>query len=197
MADSIVPALALGISTLSLGVSATTAWLTNLRRGQLKMTRPTMMAFVHEGESPKIVMRSMLFSTAHRGNVVESLHATLQRETTTMTLAFWGYGETTVLQRGGGLFVGREGVALYHHFTTLPANFAHKFQPGSHTVRFFACLLGKDGPQCLIEATIELTEEMVKILNEKSGGVMFNWHPEDNRYLPDTTRRPVSELLIV
>lgn len=156
-----------------------------------------MIAFVHEGESPKIVIRSMLFSTAHRGNVVESMHATLQRETMTLTLAFWGYGESTVLQRGGGLYVGREGIALYQHFTTLPANYAHRFYPGPHTIRFFASELGKNGPQCLIEEKIELTEEMVKLLNEKSGGIMFNWHPQDSRYLPDTKRQPIPDVQVV
>lgn len=198
MLQATISVIAIVLSSIAVTVSATTAWLTLWRRGQLKMTRPTMIAFVHEGESPKIVIRSMLFSTAHRGNVVEFMHATLQRETTTLMLAFWGYGETTVLQRGGGLFASREGVALYHHFTTLPANYHHNYQPGPHTVRFFAAVLGDDGPQQLSEATtIELTEEMAKLLNEKSGGVTFNWHPEDNRYLPDTKRKPIPELHVI
>lgn len=197
MTDSIVPALALGVSMLSLGVSATTAWFTNFRRGKLKMTLPTMVAFVHEGESPKIVLRSMLFSTAQRGNVVENMHATLQRENTTLTLAFWGYGETTVLQRGGGLFVGREGVALYHHFTLLSARHSHTLQSGPHTLRIFATVLGDDGPQRLSECTIELTDDMVKMLNEKSGGVMFNWNPNNNAYSPDPRPHPVPELHVI
>lgn len=75
MLQTVTAIVALVLSALALSVSATTAWLTLWRRGQLMMTRPTMIAFVHEGESPKIVIRSMLFSTAHRGNVIESMKA--------------------------------------------------------------------------------------------------------------------------
>ena len=62
-----VDALALAISTLSLIVAATTAWLTLFRRGTVRMTQPTVIFFGRDqpiwvyGERDKLIRGSGLF----------------------------------------------------------------------------------------------------------------------------------------
>ena len=195
----IISVVAIVVSVLALCLSATTAWLTLFRRGQVKMTRPTLIAFVQDGKekTTKIVIRALLFSTAQRGSIVENMYAVISRETTSVTLAYWAYGETSGLQRGGGLFVGREGVAVYHHFTLLRAGYSHSYQAGPHTLQIFANVLRTDATQKLAECSIKLDESMVKILNDKGGGVMFNWNPNTSDYVADPKPHPVPELLVV
>jgi|HubBroStandDraft_4_1064222.scaffolds.fasta_scaffold226960_2 hypothetical protein len=53
---SIVSSLALVVSFLALAVSALTAWLTLLRKGEIRMTRPTVIYFGPDG-GPKAEAR--------------------------------------------------------------------------------------------------------------------------------------------
>jgi hypothetical protein len=69
------------VSLLAFGTAATTAWLTLFRRGQLRMTQPTVIFFGPDGgprlgkKRPlKVFLRTLLFSTSKRGQTVESLH---------------------------------------------------------------------------------------------------------------------------
>ncbi|MBL7507898.1 hypothetical protein INQ20_26675, partial [Escherichia coli] len=62
------------ISIASLAVSVGTFWLVLLRRGRLAMTMPTIVFFGHDivpKPTPKIFLRTLLYSTAAQGQVVE------------------------------------------------------------------------------------------------------------------------------
>ncbi|XZG71265.1 hypothetical protein ACTSKR_05200 [Chitinibacteraceae bacterium HSL-7] len=78
------PWLSFLVSCLALAVSGITAWLTFFRKGRLLMTQPTTVFFgpdgsQFEGNKSKVYLRTLLYSTAKRGYVLESLHASLQR----------------------------------------------------------------------------------------------------------------------
>lgn len=60
----------------------------------------------------KIYLRTLLYSTAKRGQVLESLHISLQRNESKQNFNIWVYGEKGNLKRGSGLFVAQEGVTL-------------------------------------------------------------------------------------
>jgi hypothetical protein len=176
------------VSTLALAISAVTAWLTLFRRGQLRMTKPTVMAFAHDGGKPKIFIRALLYCTADRGRFVETMYANLRQGDTNATFAFWGYGESTQLVRGSGLFVGREGVSLYHHFVSLKDNFV-EFKPGKYTVDIFATTVGNPTPHKLTEFGIDLSGESAELLNNQNGATMFNWNPQSGGYEPENQLR--------
>src|SRR6267154_2543605 len=81
--------LSITISVLALSISAVTAWLTLFRRGTVKMTQPTVIFFGpdsprsrDEPPSPKVYLRTLLFSTSKRGRVIESMHVALSRNET-------------------------------------------------------------------------------------------------------------------
>src|SRR5882762_6140076 len=98
-----------------------TAWLTFFRKGKLMMTQPTVVFFGPDGsrfdsDKNKIYLRTLLYSTAKRGQVLESLHVSLQRNESKQNFSIWVYGEKGNLKRSSGLFVAQEGVTFDHHF---------------------------------------------------------------------------------
>jgi hypothetical protein len=99
------PSFSFGISCLALLVSGITAWLTFFRKGKLVMTQPTVVFFGPDGsrfdsDKNKIYLRTLLYSTAKRGHVVESLHVSLQRNESKQNFNIWVYGEKANLRRG-------------------------------------------------------------------------------------------------
>lgn len=61
------------ISVLALAVSVITAWLTLIRRGTVRMTRPTQIFFKADDSrwedaesSPKVYLRALMFATSKR-----------------------------------------------------------------------------------------------------------------------------------
>ena len=106
------PAISVVVSTLALTISMVTAWLTLFRRGTVRMTRPTAIYFGADGSvdpSPKVYLRTLLYSTAKRGQIVESMFVKLRRGESIQTFNIWAYGEAS-LARGSGLYVGENGV---------------------------------------------------------------------------------------
>src|SRR5712691_2041343 len=103
--------LTIVVSITALAVSATTAWLTLLRRGSIRMTQPTLVFFGPDGPSggPKVFLRTLLYSTAKRGQIVENMFLKLRRRESVQTVNVWVYGDGP-LARGSGIFVGEAGV---------------------------------------------------------------------------------------
>lgn len=88
--------IAIAISALALAVSATTAWLTLVRRGTVRMTQPKVIFFGPDGPRsrketplPKIYLRTLLFSTSKRGRVIESMHVSLTRNESHQNFNIW------------------------------------------------------------------------------------------------------------
>ncbi|MDX6383145.1 MAG: hypothetical protein QOK48_718 [Blastocatellia bacterium] len=85
------------------------------------MTQPTVVFFGPDGSrfdsnKNKVYLRTLLYSTAKRGPVLESLHVSLQRNESKQNFNIWVYGEKGNLTRGSGLFVAQDGVTFDHHF---------------------------------------------------------------------------------
>ena len=111
------PWISITVSFLALFISGITAWLTLFRKGHLLMTQPTVIFFGPDGShfdssKNKVFLRTLLYSTAKRGQVLESLHASIQRNETKQNFNIWVYGDKGSLKRGSGLFVPQEGVTL-------------------------------------------------------------------------------------
>jgi len=149
------PAISVVVSTLALTISMVTAWLTLFRRGPVRMTRPTAIYFGADGSvdpSPKVYLRTLLYSTAKRGQIVESMFVKLRRGESIQTFNIWVYGEAS-LARGSGLYVGENGVTCDHHFL-LPADGTQfEFLPGEYRVEVYASLVGLKQPLCFLLLT--------------------------------------------
>lgn len=177
--------LSLIIASLSLVISATTAWLSLFRRGRLAMTKPHVVFFGFDEVPPKITakifLRGLLYSTAARGQVIEGMFAKLTRAGSEQIFGFWGYGETTRLSVGSGLFVGQTGVAVNHHFVLSVHEAEYRFIAGTYTVEVFARLAGIRAPRRLQKVEIIVTEGHVDALRQHEG-VLFELNPDGIGY---------------
>jgi len=167
------------ISVASLIVSGYTLWLTNFRRGRLRMTTPGIVFFGFD-EAPKttakIFVRTLLYSTATRGQVIEGLFATLHHDDTSQDFTFWGYGPARELSPGGGLYVDKAGVAANHHFVLSVHEPAYRFDEGLYGIEVFARTAGRKTPLKLARIDLTLSGELAGAL-ANGKGVLFERRP--------------------
>jgi hypothetical protein len=194
-----VDPLSLTISTLSLAVAATTAWLTLFRRGTVKMTQPTVIFFgpdhprsQEDISLPKIYLRTLLFATSKRGRVIESMYVALSRNETHQNFNIWVYGEREKLVRGSGLFVGETGVSANHHFLAPEDGSTFSFTEGHYKLEVFAHLLGDPKSIGLFSQELDISRDIATTLREKNAGLYFDWGPDSSRYLHHVEKRPPS-----
>jgi len=191
MADPI----ATTVSVVALAISSMTAWLTLLRRGVVRMTQPTIIFFgpdkprAGEGVStPKVFLRTLLFSSSKRGRVVESMHVTLARNESSQTFNIWVYGDEKLL-RGSGLFIGETGVAANHHFLNPAVGSSFHFSEGEYRLDVFAKLLGDGQPIKLLSQKLDISREVAVALEQPGAGVYYDWGPDSGRYLTHVEKR--------
>jgi hypothetical protein len=193
------------ISLAALAVSSVTAWLTYGRRGTVRMSQPAVIYFGPDGgrdglrpDRPMVYLRALLFSTAKRGRIIESMHATLRHGEARQNFHIWVYGDDHLL-RGSGLFVGETGVAANHHFLTSPDERPFAFTAGDYVLEVHARLLGDRRPVMLLSQRVNVGETEAAALRDPAHGLYFDWGPDAERYLPHIDRKephqPPAELL--
>lgn len=179
------------ISLSALAVSAVTAWLTLFRRGAIRMTQPTLVFFGPDGPdgSPKVFLRTLLYSTAKRGQIIENMFVKLRRGESVQNFNIWVYGDGP-LARGSGLFVGESGIACNHHFL-LPKDGTHfKFLPGDYIVETYASLVGRRKAILLNTMKLAINEQQAIAMGSKDAGVYFDWGPDLSGYHSHLDERP-------
>ena len=132
----------------------------------------------------------MLYSTASKGNVLESMFVKLRRGETQQNFSFWVCGERGRLASGCGLHVAQSGIALDHHFVLPKDGSRFEFLPGKYIVEVFGTLVGKSMPLLLARTELTLTAEHAKSLKSPDENVYFEWWPDSMRYSAHVVRRP-------
>lgn len=176
------------ISLMSLAVSVSTMYFAWLRRGRLCMTRPSVVFFGFDPVpkwTAKIFLRTLLYSTSVKGQVIESMHAKLSRDGIEESFSFWGHGEAAKITPGSGLYVGQTGVSANHHFVLSVHRSAYEFAAGTYTIEVFALLVGGLAPKRLSRISVEVDDQQAAALRERKG-VLFELQPEDGTYLGHT-----------
>jgi hypothetical protein len=158
--STIIALLGVIISVISLSVSAVAFWFTWLKRGRLSMTKPTVIFFGYDSAPrlPKIFLRTLLYSTSARGQVVEAMYIKLCQNGSEQFFSFWGYGETSKLTAGSGLFVGQTGIALNHHFVLSAQHTGYQFVDGQYSIIVFARIAGRSTPLKLAAISLTLSQ---------------------------------------
>ncbi|NOT99974.1 MAG: hypothetical protein HOO95_00140 [Gallionella sp.] len=177
------------LSLFALSVSAMTAWLTLFKHGKLLMTQPTTIFFGPDGgffESTKnkVYLRTLLYSSSRKGQVIESMHVTLDRGETKQNFSIWVHGQKGDLVRGSGLFVTYEGVTLNHHFLLPPDGSDFKFLAGDYKLKVFAKLVNSLEPINLYSITLAVTQSHAENMKQKNAGLFFDWGPDQGSYYP-------------
>jgi hypothetical protein len=182
----------IAIAILSLVLSLFTLWVTYWHRGKVKMTRPAIIAFAFEGmrkDEPKVFLRTLLRSTSKNGETVESMFLKVTINGSTQIFSVWAYGDNGVV-RGSGIYVGEQGVEMYHHFIVPKSVNGFKFLPGQYDIEIFAVI--RDVKVKLYDLHLHLPEELINILSNGVLGVFFDWDPESNSYTA-YTENPTGE----
>ena len=186
----------IGISVFALLISGVTLWLSHLRRGTLKMTKPTVIFFGPDGGErgiSKLFLRTLLYSTAKRGVVLEHLYVRLRRGETQQNFNIWIYGEKD-LARGSGLFIGQEGVATNHHFL-LPTDIGNfDFAAGDYRLEVFGKTVEHDRVHLLSSIEISISVAEAGQLKERNHGIYFDWGPDAGRYQTKIEGKPSQAL---
>jgi hypothetical protein len=134
-------------------------------------------------------VRTLLYSTARRGHVIESMFIRLRRGQASQTFSFWGYGEQK-LYVGSGLFVGHEGVAVNHHFLLPKDGSRFEFLPGDYALDVFAVLVNGRSPLLLAQVELHVTERHAEAINNEQSALFFNWGPDSGKYHTHIDPRP-------
>ena len=173
------------ISIFSLCIAVASAWLTLFRRGRLAMTRPNVIFFGFDTApktTAKIFIRTLLYSTAVRGQVIEGMFAKLHHAGSDQIFSFWGYGETNQLVPGSGLYVGQTGIAVNHPFVLSVHQPAYEFTKGDYEIEVFVRLVGRKTSIQLSGFKLTLSAEHAGIL-ARHGGVLFELNPDGRGYV--------------
>ncbi len=176
--------LSFAFSLLAVIVSIVTLYLTLLRRGTIKATKPRVIYFGPDSKSSKlnkIYMRFLLFSTAKRGRIIESLFVRLSRSETSQCFPIWVYGEES-LKRGSGLFIPYSGLTLNHHFLLPSDGTAFKFLPGAYTINLLASMVGEKKHKCLLTVVIDLSNNEANELREGDKGIYYDLGYASKKY---------------
>lgn len=163
------------LSVISLAISLATFWLAVLHRGRLAMTKPTIVFFGYDTvpkSTPKVFLRTLLYSTSSRGQVVEGMYAIVRHNDGERVFSFWGYGETEKLSPGSGLHVSRTGLAVNHHFVLSVHEDAYQFEPGDYEIDVIADVVGRRKPIKLSTIGVVLNADNVAALVQHEG-VLF------------------------
>jgi hypothetical protein len=182
------------ISAISLCVSLFTAWYTIFRRGTVKSTQPSMLAFRYDfvgKELPqaKIFLRIMLFSTSKRGWIIERMFLRVREGSRKQEFSFWGYGDKELVL-GSGLFVPENGVVTYHHFNPINTDTLFNFSSGKYEIELVAQLLGRKKLILLWSTELDVTTSVFNTTVDPATAIFYNWSPDRNKYLESTEVRP-------
>jgi hypothetical protein len=173
------------LSVLSFVVSALTFWLNWGRRGRLAMTRPNIVFFGFDTTPlprAKVFLRTLLYSTAAQGQVVEAMYVNLRdARGLRRTFSFWGYDEGSKLVPGSGLYASRAGVAANHHFVQSTDDLPLTFNAGVFDLEIVARVVGRRAPLRLSTVCVDLSIANAHALS-KGEGVLFELSPEDGEY---------------
>lgn len=185
-------AIAIIISALALIISGLTAWFSLFHQGTIKMTQPTVIFFGPDGAlgPPKVFLRTLLFSTATKGQIIENMYIKLQRGESLQNFNIWVYGDKETLARGSGLFVSKEGISCNHHFLLPKNGTTYEFLPGKYTLKVFASLLGEKRPILLFTQSLFLSKEFADEINNEKSGAYFDWGPDSKNYHSHLDKNP-------
>ncbi len=174
--------MALAISILSLVISGLTFWLTRIRKGSLKMTRPSIICFLGQNGSdePKIFIRTLLYATSDQGQYIQNMFIRLCQSEKIINFNVWAYVDKELV-RGSGLYVSKGGISTYHHFL-LPKNETWDFIPGEYKVEVFVETVDKSTKK-IFEQLLTLTSEQSHGLKQ-SKALYYDWIPNVEKYLP-------------
>lgn len=175
--------LSLAIAIGSFAISIVTLYLTYFQRGRLRLTRPTAIFFVRDGSDDKfkIVVTALLYSTAKRGQVVESMFIKIIQEDSVTTFSEWVYWEGDRVHLGG-VKIGEEGRTLFDHFLLSDETDNFDFASGKYSLEIYALKIGAKNPIRLFQTEFTLEAKTVEAVKPRGPGFALFLNPDTKSY---------------
>lgn len=183
------------ISIVALAISAVTFWLTRLRKGMVRMTRPTVIFFGPDGGGEvhkKVFIRTLLYSTSDRGQYIQNMYVRLQRGETVQNFNVWVYDSGNKLVRGSGLYIDKSGVASNHHFLMPRDGTTYEFLAGEYTLQVYIEQVN-EAPRQIFEHRLVLSKSQQDEIVALKAGIYFDWAPNTQNYLSHIDVAPKKE----
>jgi hypothetical protein len=187
--------ISLIISIVALAISGATFWLTRIKKGNVKMTRPTIIFFGPDGggeQRNKIFIRTLLYSTSERGQYIQNMFISLQRGESVQNFNVWAYGEREQLVRGSGLFISKNGLALNHHFLQPKDGADYQFLSGDYLLSVFIETVDETRTK-IFEQLLSVTKDQQNEMAIKKAGLFFDWAPNTQNYFSHIDIRPLTD----
>jgi hypothetical protein len=146
-----------------------------------------MVAFGYDsrgqgGFDPKVMVRCLLFSTGERGHVIETLFARLTSADSKLPLNTWGILQEK-LERGGGLFVGKQGVPAWHHFVASGNQSSFRFGAGKYQLEVLGRVHGFGTPLTLWSTTLVVPDSAAPLHHDGRDPVWFDLDPDSGEFV--------------
>lgn len=183
--------ITLGLTLTALFISTYTFWLTRIKNGKIKMTRPTIIFFGPDGNGAlhnKVFIRTLLYSTSDRGQYIQNMFIRLSRGESVQNFNVWVYDENG-LARGSGLFISKTGIACNHHFLLPKDQENYPFLAGDYLLQVFIEPINAN-PKQIFEHRLRLTKEESDKMKLKTAGTYFDWAPNSQTYFSHVDTRP-------
>jgi hypothetical protein len=162
--------ISLTISLAALIISTSTFWLTRIKKGKVKMTRPTIIFFGPDGRGKKhskVFIRTLLYSTSDKGIYIQNMFVRLHRGESVQNFNVWVY-DNSGLVRGSGLFISKTGDYLMEIF----------IEPVD------------ERPKKVFEQKLTLTKNQEQEMRTKGVGTYFDWAPNNQNYFSHVDELP-------
>lgn len=182
------------ISLIALVISGLTFWLTRIRRGVIKMTRPTVIFFGPDGvgaKHKKVFIRTLLYSTSDKGKYIQNMFIRLQRGESVQNFNIWVY-DNKGLVRGSGLYVNKNGIACNHHFLVPKDGTQYEFLAGNYLLQVYVESVD-ESPKKIFEEKLVLTKSQEEEMKSKRAGIYFDWAPNTQNYFSHIDTGPHKE----
>ena len=187
------------ISLLALLISALTFYYSRLKKGIVKMTKPTTIFFGPDGihmensKEKKVFIRTLLYSSSDRGQYIQNMYLRLQRGESIQNFNVWVYGDSG-LSRGSGLFINKEGISSNHHFL-LPRDTVYDFLPGEYNLEVFVETVNNKSYK-IFEQNLNITNAQYEEVRDKKSGIFYDWAPNSKKYDAHVDRRNKKDTLL-
>jgi len=177
-------------STIKIIISVLKLCLTKIRRGTLKMTRPSIICFEGQNgnDGPKIFLQTLLFATFDRGQYIQSMYIRVHRTETTQNFTIRGYDDSGLVL-GSGIHISKTGRSTYLHFL-LPKNENWDFLAGEYKLEIFAETINNKTKNIFEQILVVTKEQAETMSKDKRASVSFQWETNSNKYISHTTSKP-------
>jgi hypothetical protein len=191
--------LSIILSAFAISLTIFNLWLSQIRKGRVSMTSPSIMFLGpdgFDGKVKKVAFYSLLYCTGNR-RYIESLYAILSHDGIETRFDEWIVAaDGKKAARGGGLFLNQSGHAGFHHILQRVTSAPFTFTPGDYRASIFVVIAGEKNPVLLGKYNLPMTQKECDAIVKHNAGVYYSFDPVTRIYEGRLSSPPYNELVV-